>query len=947
MKISVCYITKNEEKNLARSMDSVMAAADEFIVVDTGSIDATREIARSHGGKLYEYTWQDDFSGPRNFAIEQASGDYILFMDADEYVSADTCANLRKLIEQNQNHDALLMKRFDIDQDEANILGEIFVLRAFRRKPHLRYQGRIHEELCDAGQAIADIGVLAPQQLKLYHTGYEASVNQDKAARNLRILQEELKETANPGRLYMYLAEACRGVGDMAAMEHYARLDIAQGRRTVAFASRSYRMLLAYLAEQGRQQERKKLAMAAVRDFPELPEFRAELAICESADYEYEAAVREMKGALARDKEYPVLSLEPKEFSTDMAAVAKEKIRQWQELIQEAGRLKIVTCLIAKNEAQELAEWLKRAAVYSDEIIVVDTGSEDGTAELARKAGARVCSFHWQDDFAAARNFALEQVDARVDWIVFLDADEVFYEPQRLRGALAALTVQEPDTAGIQVPIVNVDVDAWGREIQRFRALRIWRNNPAYRYRGAIHEALYSMAGEIKQVYLPELAVRHTGYSTGRIQQKLTRNLELIMKEMQEQGEQPLHYRYLADCLYGLHEYELAAVYVQKAIKSGIATIAGDGELYRLWLHCARALKQPAEIQLNIIATAQNRGIKDLELLGWQGIIYKEKGDYQQAQPLLTRFLEQASAQDLTSGSNGVQGMLADVYAARACCHAVSGEEEAAREAWLLALQANPYKEEILQQFYQWAKLPPRLFLGQVLSYFSDQEQGRGYLADWAVRFGHGGVIQELLSYLPDNQQKLWQYFAKGEQAKAGEQAKLQAIIYAQELFAALLAMPVSRRQVQSVDCHEWAGMLPAVWQRVIGRFYGWIECFTADDWPGYLDGLTAMQGFVDENVYVEYAGLALDFSWEQVREMAERMAEQRQWRAAYSLLAEVPGDAIGDAKKFWYLTGRCLYHLSEVSAARECFSRAAEAGCQEPDLSAYQTWAARREERA
>ena len=85
MKISACYITKNEERNIARSLQSLADAVDEIIVVDTGSTDGTREIAEALGARVLDFSWQDDFSAPRNFAVEAASGDWIVFLDADEW----------------------------------------------------------------------------------------------------------------------------------------------------------------------------------------------------------------------------------------------------------------------------------------------------------------------------------------------------------------------------------------------------------------------------------------------------------------------------------------------------------------------------------------------------------------------------------------------------------------------------------------------------------------------------------------------------------------------------------------------------------------------------------------------------------------------------------------------------------------------------------------------
>lgn len=946
MNLSVCYITKNEEQNIEKSLASIKAAADEIVVVDTGSQDKTKAIAASYGAKVYDYEWQDDFSAARNYAIGLAAGDYILFMDADEYVAAESCRNLRRVLEQNKTHTALLMKRYDIDKDETDILGEIFVLRAFKRQENLRYQGRIHEELRADGNVIEDLAVADPKELILYHTGYEAAVNKSKAERNLRILRQELAETDHPGRLYMYLAEACRGVGDMAQMEHYARLDIAQGRRTVAFASRSYRLLLAVLAEQGRAEERRQLAQKAVEDFPELPEFWAEFAACQSEVYDYAAAIRAMEKALQCDKDYPVVSLEPREFDEAMRGLAQAKLAEWSELCQKAGALRISACIIAKNEAAELRDWLKQAAVFSDEIIFVDTGSTDDTAAIAAQAGAKVFAFSWRNDFAAARNFALDKVSADCDWVVFLDADETFYAPERVRGCLAFLQRNHPGTEGVQVPIVNVDADACGREIQRFRALRIWRPHPSWRYRGAVHEALYAGQGEIRQGYIESLAVRHTGYSAGRIQQKLTRNLRLIVQEMQEQGEKPLHYRYLADCLYGLHEYELAIAYARRAIAAGIETVAGDGELYRLWLHCLRALDKSSEEQLAVIDKAQAAGINDIELLGWQGIIKTELARYKEAGPLLEQFIQRASVSDLSAGSNAVSGLLPDVYSALGLC-SMRQDAAGAAACYQQALRLNPYHEETLARLYVGGGQMPADWLNQVLPFFPDQQQARKFLADWAVRFGYGRIVRLLAAELPVNQQHLLELMENGQLPQAGEKAQLEAGLYIQELFAALVSLPADKRQLQAVDCRQWAAMLPAPLERVIARLYGWQEQLLPEDFSGYMTGLSAMQGFVGDGPYEEYAGLAFDFSWEQVQEAATVLTRRRKWQAAYSLWAGIPADSVGDGAAFWYHTGICLYYLEEFAAAQECLKRAADAGCTEPDLPAYQKWLQCREEQA
>jgi glycosyltransferase involved in cell wall biosynthesis len=96
--LSVCMIVKNEEKHLAYCLNSLSPAADEVIVVDTGSTDKTKEIAEAFGARVYDFEWINDFSAARNHSLSKAQGDWILVMDADEVISAQDYAKLRKLL---------------------------------------------------------------------------------------------------------------------------------------------------------------------------------------------------------------------------------------------------------------------------------------------------------------------------------------------------------------------------------------------------------------------------------------------------------------------------------------------------------------------------------------------------------------------------------------------------------------------------------------------------------------------------------------------------------------------------------------------------------------------------------------------------------------------------------------------------------------------------------
>ena len=99
MTISVCMIVKNEEKNLAGCLDCLTSIADEIIIVDTGSVDKTKEIAKRYTDKIYDFEWVDDFSAARNFAFSKATMEYIYSADADERLDGENQAKFLQLKE--------------------------------------------------------------------------------------------------------------------------------------------------------------------------------------------------------------------------------------------------------------------------------------------------------------------------------------------------------------------------------------------------------------------------------------------------------------------------------------------------------------------------------------------------------------------------------------------------------------------------------------------------------------------------------------------------------------------------------------------------------------------------------------------------------------------------------------------------------------------------------
>lgn len=210
-RISLCLIVRDEEKHLARCLSSVQDVVDEICLVDTGSTDATLEIARGFGAKIRELPWPDDFAQARNASLEMATGDWILVLDADEELlnSAEARESLQRFAAEDcERLGRLLIQNVDGDGQQS----EVEITRFFPREG-FRFAGRIHEQVVsedsDSEPQRASTGVC------VRHDGYALrdEGRAQKLERNSRLLQAELSDHPEDGYLWFQLGRT-RFVGD-------------------------------------------------------------------------------------------------------------------------------------------------------------------------------------------------------------------------------------------------------------------------------------------------------------------------------------------------------------------------------------------------------------------------------------------------------------------------------------------------------------------------------------------------------------------------------------------------------------------------------------------------------------------------------------------------------------------------------------------------------------
>lgn len=216
-------------------------------------------------------------------------------------------------------------------------------------------------------------------------------------------------------------------------------------------------------------------------------------------------------------------------------------------------------CMIVKNEEEFLARCLESVKPYVDEIVIVDTGSQDRTVEIARNYTERIFFHAWENDFSKHRNQSISY--AQGEWILQIDADEELApgSGEAIRRLLQA--------AGAEVNslMVNItDIDQKGRPRATFNFPRVFRNKVGIHYEGIVHN---QVVGSGKCLPCPAV-IRHYGYylDQEKMEAKRRRSIPLLLKQLEENPQNTFALYNLANMHLGMKDYAKVIEYAQKAL---------------------------------------------------------------------------------------------------------------------------------------------------------------------------------------------------------------------------------------------------------------------------------------------------------------------------------------------------------------------------------------------
>ena len=532
--LGLCMITKNCELTVSDTIKSVKGLVDEVVAVDTGSTDDTIAVCKSLGGKVYETDWQNDFSLARNTALGYMTSDWVLVLDSDEVLSSKDFDKIRSAINSNNISGYKLHQRNytnnknlrnwkkcngNYPKEEENWVGytSSFIVRLFKNDSSIRFKGNVHELVEDSiTESGGEIGAI---DVSIHHLGYSREEGDGNREFYLELNQKKVDERADDPNAHYELGIQYFHNKNFAEAENsfQTALNIQENGSSLSLnygKDSSYNMLGVAQERLGKGKEAKETFERGLKDTPDSEQLMTNLGIWYEERNKFKEGLGMYNKALALKPDNDAI----KEHLTRLSGKSKH------------GESTLTLCMIVKNEAENLPKCLESVRGIMDQIVIVDTGSEDATVEVAKSFGAEIYHFDWIDDFSAARNVSLDH--AKGDYIIWLDGDDVLSPDQAKRLLELKLHMPKEKNRAYYLKIFN---ETGGTADFTASQMRVFPNLPNLRFRRRVHEQIIFAIDEAGiETSSVDIRINHLGYGQGAQEKKYERNRPLLVKELED-----------------------------------------------------------------------------------------------------------------------------------------------------------------------------------------------------------------------------------------------------------------------------------------------------------------------------------------------------------------------------------------------------------------------------
>jgi glycosyltransferase involved in cell wall biosynthesis len=255
-RLSVALIVRDAEPALAETLASIQDVADEIVVLDTGSTDASREVAAQFQARVLPFPWDDDFAAARNACLDNVTGDWVLWLDAGERLSPSDAAGLREFVDREADKKtayAMLVQVPARDADETT--EQVARIRLVPRRPGIAFSGRVRESLLETlGQQSIQLDGLS-YRIQRGMDEHDPLAKASRARRNIRLADREIRERGMQARLLNCLGDAMHTLEDNGRAAEFFRHALAASRPGSEDMLEAYYGLITSLPGDGSRRE--------------------------------------------------------------------------------------------------------------------------------------------------------------------------------------------------------------------------------------------------------------------------------------------------------------------------------------------------------------------------------------------------------------------------------------------------------------------------------------------------------------------------------------------------------------------------------------------------------------------------------------------------------------------------------------------------------------------
>jgi len=270
LKTTVAMIVRDEEAVIASTIESAQLFADEIIVLDTGSADRTREIAKDCGAVVLSANWADDFAAARNQCLSHAGGEWVMWLDAGEYLPAAEATSLRTFIENDADPSCAYAMLVQTPVQNKEISGEqIAVVRLVPNRQGICFEGRIRESMNASFEKLGIQIEGAPQRIQRSDRDHQPERRQQRATRNVHLADLQIQAAGPTPAMLNCLAESFQHLGDIANSTRFYQRSLREAAAGSTDQLEAYYGMLTVLDETpDSRDDQLALCLKAVEHFP-------------------------------------------------------------------------------------------------------------------------------------------------------------------------------------------------------------------------------------------------------------------------------------------------------------------------------------------------------------------------------------------------------------------------------------------------------------------------------------------------------------------------------------------------------------------------------------------------------------------------------------------------------------------------------------------------------